>query len=61
MIRIAEVLPPQRTPLWRLVKQCGVDSVVGVLDFAGAPEPPWSYTSLVRRAATARSTPSASS
>jgi mannonate dehydratase len=51
MIRIAEVLPPQRTPLWRLVKQCGVDSVVGGLDFAGAAaagEQPWSYTSLVR-------------
>lgn len=54
MIRIAEVLPPQRTPLWRLVKQCGVESVVGTLDFAGAaaqagaPEEPWSYTSLVR-------------
>jgi mannonate dehydratase len=54
MIRIAEVLPPRRTPLWRLVKQCGVDSVVGVLDFkgagggAGSREQPWSYQSLVR-------------
>jgi mannonate dehydratase len=53
MIQIAEVLPPRPTPLWRLVKQCGVEHVVGVMDFSrGLNVPrealPWSYTSLVQ-------------
>jgi mannonate dehydratase len=54
MIRIAEMLPPQRTPLWNLAKQCGVDSVVGVMDSsgsaaqAGVAEDPWSYAALAR-------------
>ncbi len=63
MIQIAELLPPCPSPLWRMVKQCGVDHVVGVLDFgsahpgmtdaerAGGLEPsklPWSLEALTR-------------
>ncbi|HHX63536.1 MAG TPA: TIM barrel protein [Chloroflexi bacterium] len=53
MIKIAEVLPPRPTPLWRLAKQCGVDYVVGTMDFSRGldvprEELPWSYMSLVR-------------
>ena len=53
MLKIAEVLPPQPTPLWRMVKQCGVQYVVGVMDFnrglnVSKEELPWSFMSLVR-------------
>ena len=62
MIQIAEVLPPTPSPLWRLVKQCGVDHVVGTMDFS-TEDPglsdtdrdnldpnrrPWSYESLAK-------------
>ena len=46
MMKIAEALSPKPAPLWRMVKQTGVDDVVGRLDFA--EEVPWSYMSLVR-------------
>jgi mannonate dehydratase len=53
MIKIAEVLPPHPTPLWNLVKQCGIRYVVGGMDFSrGLAVPredlPWSYPSLSR-------------
>ena len=53
MMRIAEALPPRPTPLWRLVRQCGVDAVVGSMDYSrGLDVPrddlPWSHMSLVR-------------
>lgn len=52
MMKIAEVFSPQQVELARLVKQCGVDHVVGVMDFSRGlnvprEELPWSYMSLL--------------
>jgi mannonate dehydratase len=49
MIEIAEVLGPWPTPLWRLVKQSGVNHVVGRLPFEEAGgEKAWDYMPLMR-------------
>jgi len=53
MMDIAEVLPPIQSALWTMVKQCGIEDVVGVMDFSRgldvpADDLPWSYLSLVR-------------
>jgi len=57
MIEIAEVLSPRPSPLWKMVKQCGIDHVVGGMDTsrwrtdADRQTPdnaPWSYPSLIR-------------
>jgi mannonate dehydratase len=52
-MQIAEFLSPKPSPLWRMVKQCGINHVVGAMDFSrgldvGREELPWSYMSLLR-------------
>jgi len=49
MIEIAEFLSPQPSPLWKLVKQVGVNEVVGGLPYGeSANEQPWDYMPLLR-------------
>lgn len=53
MIKIAEFLPPTFSPLWTMVKQCGVDYAVGGMDFSRgfdvpADDLPWSFNSIMR-------------
>ena len=54
MIKIAEILPSQPSPLWNMTRQCGIEHVVGVMDFSSGIDPeipealPWSYMSLLK-------------
>ena len=49
MIEIAEYLPAQPSPLWKLAKQAGVNYVVGTLPYGETvANKPWEYMSLVR-------------
>jgi mannonate dehydratase len=53
MIKIAEALSPRPSPLWRMVKQCGVDHVVGGMGISeGLDVPkdrlPWAFMPLTR-------------
>jgi mannonate dehydratase len=54
MIHIAEILPPQRSPLWQLAQQCGLTHVVGTMNLANihnlsGDDLPWSYLSLMHQ------------
>ena len=51
MIEIAEFISPTPTPVWKLVKQAGVDQAVGGLPFDQpylAGEQPWDYRPLLQ-------------
>ena len=53
MIKIAEVFNPYDKELWTLVKQCGVEHVVGGIGLhpkqnASSEAQPWSFSSLLR-------------
>jgi mannonate dehydratase len=48
MIKIAEVLPANPTPLWKMVKQVGVDYVVAPMGAPAGSEKPWEYMAMLR-------------
>lgn len=49
MIQIAEVLPSRPGPLWKLVRQAGVNHVVAGLPYGeSGSEKPWDYMPLMR-------------
>ncbi len=53
MVQIAEALPPRPDALWRMAKQCGIDTAVGMMDFSRGlavdrEDLPWSYMSMAR-------------
>ena len=53
MIKIAEVLPPHHNILWTLARQCGLEHVVGTMDWSRGldvdkEDLPWGYMPLAR-------------
>ena len=53
MMEIAEAMGTRPSPLWKMVKQCGIDHVVGGMDFSRGlnvpkEELPWAYMPLAR-------------